>query len=200
MRYVISTIAFLTTCTLGVAIAVVFTPSKSNKLNANLNEPSFGEMGCAKTASADATIYAPSNPQKPDYLVTSPDSKYDHGTPCPDQFIVEIQNTLLKPPFWAVGAEADGEWPDTELGCKAIRIEVAIYGLVPFYGWVKHYQYTVRGKWESNYGYWRCGTVYIDAPPSPIPPPHYYYRVRVATKVTTFFGKKKKARAGIVFG
>ena len=223
MRYLISTIAFLSTCLLGVALAVIFTPLKS-KLSTNdqltvpepgnstvtrtgdgigprMNDPSFGEMGCAKTATADAIIIAPSYPQKPDYLVTSKDNKYDHGTPCPDQFIVEVQNTLLKPPFWIVGADADGDWPNNEIGCKTIRIEITSYGLVPFYGWVKHYQYTVRGKWQQDkYGYWRCETVYIDAPPPRVDPPHYYFKMRVATKVTTFFGKKMRARGGIVFG
>ena len=88
-----------------------------------------------------------------------------------------------------------------EIGCKTIRIEITSYGLVPFYGWVRHYQYTVLGKWQQDkYGYWRCETVYIDVPPPRVDPPHYYFKMRVATKVTTVFGKKMRARGGIVFG
>ena len=209
------------TCMLGVALSVIVMPPKPDKLSTNdhltasefrnsaitqagegmgsgTNDPSFGEIGCAKAATADAIIVQPNLPKR-DWLVTSPDNKYGHGTPCPDQFIVEVQNTLFHYPFWIVGAEAQGDWPETEIGCKLIKIEVASYGLVPFKGWVKDYQYTIRGKWENKYGFGWCEAIYIDAPPSLIQPSHYYYKIRVATKVTTFGGKKMRAQAGIIF-
>ena len=48
-----------------------------------------------------------------------------------------------------MGADYDPA-PDDKILCEAMRIEVASYGLVPFFGWTNYYNYVVKGRWKTS--------------------------------------------------
>ena len=156
----------------------------------------LGRMGCATTARADKTIVLSGSQHDEAGLAVSPGSTYDHGLACPDQFIVEVQNTLNLGNYWIVGGDV-APYPDNEIKCKAMRIEVATYGFVPSYGWTNHFNYVVTGEWKTS-PFLTCDYTFSYEPGTiPFAKP-YFSKVRSAVKVTTVFGLKQRAMAGIL--
>ena len=103
------------------------------------------------------------------------------------------------PNYWIVGTETLGDIPDTMWMCNSTRYYVGTYGLAPFYGWMNYYNYTLRGQWRLQNGFWGCELMFEPDSEGPPLAPSYFTRVRAAVKGTTFGGAKLRVRGGVLW-
>jgi hypothetical protein len=90
-------------------------------------EQELGEAGCA-TVAVDAVIDLPPPGCGGYRTVTSPNASYDHGSTCPGQYVVDMQE---------LGPEQLATWgdtlPSTKSACEKIHVEKAYYTQFSYY-------------------------------------------------------------------